>query len=203
SPSIGIPQLAACLLIGYLFFRWYNSSPPSTSSAAGPVSSSSALRRPPTAQDLARLQQRAEIVHGMFPQISLSSIKWELQKNGGSVEITTEKILAQGFLPEPPAPVNQDGSAPRSRAPTPAGGAASSSSSSPKPYTDLITRYNLADKLAALSSADEVTAQGRGRASAWSQDKQERQALLQKRREEMILKARRKLEGQVEKEKAS
>ncbi|KAF8457792.1 hypothetical protein BGX38DRAFT_1157446 [Terfezia claveryi] len=186
SPSIGIPQLAACLLIGYLFFRWYNSSPPSTSSAAGPASSS-ALRRPPTAQDLARLQQRAEIVHGMFPQISLSSIKWELQKNGGIVEITTEKILAQGFLPEPPAPVNQVGSAP----------------SSPKPYTDLITRYNLADKLAALSSADEVTTQGGGRASAWSQDKQERQALLKKRREEMILKARRKLEGQVEKEKAS
>ena len=103
SPSIGIPQLAACLLIGYLFFRWYNSSPPPASSATGSASSSAAAaahRRPPTAQDLARLQQRAEVVHGMFPQISLSAIKWELQKNGGSVEITTEKILAQGFLPE-------------------------------------------------------------------------------------------------------
>lgn len=102
SPGIGIPQLAACLLIGYLFFRWYNSSTPPPSSNTGSMSSSTAAahRRPLTTQDLARLQQRVEIVHGMFPQISLSSIKWELQKNGGSVEITTEKILAQGFLPE-------------------------------------------------------------------------------------------------------
>lgn len=61
----------------------------------------------------------------------------------------------------------------------------------------------MADKLAASSSEDEATAQGRGKASAWSQDKQERQALLQKRREEMVLKARRKLEEQVGKEKAS
>ncbi|KAF8429530.1 hypothetical protein EV426DRAFT_713451 [Tirmania nivea] len=209
SPGIGIPQLAACLLIGYLFFRWYNSSPPPTSSGTGSTTSTTAAhRRPPPAQDFARLQQRAEIVHGMFPQISMSSIKWELQKNGGSVEITTEKILAQGYLPEPPAPVNQAGSAPRSRAPTPAGGAVAgavagavgSSSSTPKPYTDLITRYNLADKLAASSSDDEVTAQGRGKASSWSQDKQERQALLQKRRDDMVLKARRKLEEKVEKE---
>lgn len=103
SPGIGIPQLAACLLIGYLFFRWYNSSSPPASSDTGSASSSvaaAAPRRPPTAQDFARLEQRAEIVHGMFPQISLSSIKWELQKNRGSVEVTTEKILEQGFLPE-------------------------------------------------------------------------------------------------------
>lgn len=216
SPGIGIPQLAACLLIGYLFFRWYNSSPPPASSDTGSAPSSTAIaatRRPPSAHDLARLQQRAEIVHGMFPQVSLSSIKWELQKNGGSVEITTEKILAQGFLPEPPVPANQAGSAPRSRVPTPAAGAtagpaggAASSSSTPKPYTDLITRYNLSDKLAASSSKqadEEEAAQGRGKASAWSQNKDERQALLQRRREEMILKARRKLEEQVGKEKAS
>lgn len=103
SPGIGFPQLAACLLIGYLFFRWYNSSPPPPNTGTEFTSSSTAAvasRRPLSAQDLARLQNRAEIVHGMFPQISLSSIKWELQKNGGSVEITTEKILAQGFLPE-------------------------------------------------------------------------------------------------------
>lgn len=97
SPGIGIPQLAACLLIGYLFFRWYSSTPPPPNA---PAPTPPAASRRPTAHELARLQQRAEVVRGMFPQISLSAIKWELQKNGGSVEITTEKILAQGFLPE-------------------------------------------------------------------------------------------------------
>jgi coupling of ubiquitin conjugation to ER degradation protein 1 len=37
---------------------------------------------------------------------------------------------------------------------------------------------------------------------AWSQNKGERQALLQKRREEMILSARRKMEEKLEKERA-
>lgn len=101
SLGIGIPQLAVCLLIGYLFFRWRSSTPPPpTAPASTPSAATPAASRRPTAHELARLQQRVEVVHGMFPQISLSAIKWELQKNGGSVEITTEKILAQGFLPE-------------------------------------------------------------------------------------------------------
>lgn len=73
--------------------------PPNAPTPTPSVATPSASRRL-TAHELARLQQRAEVVRGMFPQISLNAIKWELQKNGGSVEITTEKILAQGFLPE-------------------------------------------------------------------------------------------------------
>ena len=42
----------------------------------------------------------------------------------------------------------------------------------------------------------------RGKSPAWSQNKAERQALLQKRREDMILKARRRVEAEKEKERA-
>ena len=73
---------------------------------------------------------------------------------------------------------------------------------------DLITRYNLRAKLAEEASKDSVpegvdeqlslgNAGRQKQGQAWSQNKAERQALLQKRREEMILAARRKMEAKV------
>lgn len=68
--------------------------------------------------------------------------------------------------------------------------ASTPSSSQPKPaHPDLITRYNLASKL----GQDPVESSSQGK-QGWSQNKNERQALLQRRREEMILSARRKME---------
>jgi len=63
---------------------------------------------------------------------------------------------------------------------------------------DLITRYNLASKIANEANSDnsEITSTTGGK-SGWSQNKNERQALLQKRREEMILVARRKMQAKV------
>lgn len=71
---------------------------------------------------------------------------------------------------------------------------------------DLITRYNLKSKLAEESSRaelsqsleEEMTPAGKQKpGQAWSSNKAERQALLQKRRDEMILAARRKMEAKV------
>lgn len=85
-------------------------------------------------------------------------------------------------------------SPPASRTPTAAPGA----SSAPKPSKpDLITRYNLASK---LEQVEEVSEE-KPKAKAWSADRNERQANLQRRREEMILAARRKMEA-AEKGKA-
>jgi coupling of ubiquitin conjugation to ER degradation protein 1 len=65
---------------------------------------------------------------------------------------------------------------------------------------DLITRYNLAAKVANADSEGEGPAENTNTAagkSAWSSNKNERQALLQKRREEMILAARRKMQAKL------
>jgi coupling of ubiquitin conjugation to ER degradation protein 1 len=65
---------------------------------------------------------------------------------------------------------------------------------------DLITRYNLASKVASAELAGEGTSGTAGTPagkSAWSPNKNERQALLQKRREEMILAARRKMQAKL------
>lgn len=100
----------------------------------------------------------------------------------------------QTFQPPPPptAPAQQ---------------AASQTTSAPadsKPATpDLITRYHLQDKLASTSTEPQETEPGKG-AKGWSSNKEERQSLLQKRRDQMILEARRKMEAKIaaEKEKA-
>ena len=68
---------------------------------------------------------------------------------------------------------------------------------------DLITRYHLQDKLATAAAESQETETGK--AKGWSQNKEERQSLLQRRRDQMILEARRKMEAkiQAEKEKAA
>jgi coupling of ubiquitin conjugation to ER degradation protein 1 len=62
-------------------------------------------------------------------------------------------------------------------------------------YPDLITRYNLTARVS--SGEDAEIASSGARRHGWSQNKNERQALLQKRREEMILAARRKMQEKV------
>ena len=69
---------------------------------------------------------------------------------------------------------------------------------------DLITRYNLKDKVNAPVTQEESsrTPPG-GNGKAWSSNKDERQSLLQKRRDQMILEARRKMEAKIAAEKAA
>jgi coupling of ubiquitin conjugation to ER degradation protein 1 len=68
---------------------------------------------------------------------------------------------------------------------------------------DLITRYKLHDKIAAGGEAESTgsapTAPGK---KAWSSNKEERQSLLQRRRDDMVLEARRKMEAKMAAEKA-
>lgn len=71
-------------------------------------------------------------------------------------------------------------------------------------HPDLITRYNLASRISAASQPEGAAPEEEEASKpqvTWSQSKAERQALLQKRREDMVLAARRKME-QRERERA-
>jgi coupling of ubiquitin conjugation to ER degradation protein 1 len=72
-------------------------------------------------------------------------------------------------------------------------------------HPDLITRYNLSSKLTQSPEtppdSDSAPESGKKPKQAWSNNKNERQALLQKRREDMILAARRKMEEAEKKAK--
>jgi len=94
----------------------------------------------------------------------------------------------QSFQPPLPVPAS-------SAAPT------ASSNTGTVQTPDLITRYNLKSKIAEDAAAEEERVEEvKKKGQAWSQNKAERQALLQRRREEMILKARRQMESRVAKE---
>jgi coupling of ubiquitin conjugation to ER degradation protein 1 len=69
---------------------------------------------------------------------------------------------------------------------------------------DLITRYNLQEKLASSPAEPQEPESTKPGSKGWSANKDERQSLLQKRRDQMILEARRKMEAKIaaEKEKA-
>lgn len=141
----------------------------------------------------------------MFPQVSRRSVMWDLQRNGGNVVATTERILSGRGLEVPPQSFQP---------PLPVPTSSATSTASPaqaKPLQpDLITRYNLKAKLAEEGSKSEASVEEevstpigkQKQGQAWSANKGERQALLQRRREEMIMAARKKMEAKLAAEAA-
>ncbi|MCJ1460727.1 hypothetical protein MMC28_011109 [Mycoblastus sanguinarius] len=188
--TLSIPSLVLLAVVTAIAVRYFFFTNPSTTP-------------PPRPNQRAANPADVEQISAMFPQIGRREIIWDLQRNGGSVAATTERILGRGTLDQPP---------PSFQPPIPASTTPSTASTRPghtKPeHVDLITRYNLASKLSSPPSiSSEEGARGEGNSTAaaqaqtWSNNKSERHALLQRRREEMILNARRKLE-EKDKEKA-
>jgi coupling of ubiquitin conjugation to ER degradation protein 1 len=187
--SINIPQVLVFLVVSFLAVRWYFSKPSAAGTRAAPHQSTARI-------NTAHVDQIAQ----MFPQLSRRDIMWDLQRNGSNVAATTERALSGRGLDavsaNPFAKIynyTDDGKAPPSFNPVlprPAAAPARATPAAAKPsQPDLITRYNLSSKLAQVEEPQP-------KAKAWSQDRNERQANLQRRREEMILAARRKLEQQ-------
>ncbi|ESZ90531.1 hypothetical protein SBOR_9080 [Sclerotinia borealis F-4128] len=211
--TVNIPQLIIIILVGAFAIRYLFFSGTNTATSGANRNSANNIRA--READVERIQQ-------MFPQVSRRSIMWDLQRNGGNVVATTERILSgrgleviyplsmASYVP----PLTHTTKPPQSFQPplpvTPTASSASVQSSKPI-QPDLITRYNLRAKLAeeqvekreaealAASETESKNNQG-GKVQAWSSNKNERQALLQKRREEMILAARRKMEARVAEE---
>ncbi|GJN66859.1 hypothetical protein PLIIFM63780_004329 [Purpureocillium lilacinum] len=190
--QISLPYLAVILVVSGLIIRYlFFSGPPVPRATRSPEAF---LRSREAAVE--RIQQ-------MFPQAERRSILWDLQRNGGNIQNTTERILA-GRLETPPVTFQP---------PPPPGQAASSSSSASvtrqpeKPaQPDLISRYNLKEKIQAGSPAEDAgdaEADKAKKSKGWSSNRDERQASLQRRRDEMILAARRKMEAKIAAEKAT
>ncbi|CAI6337405.1 unnamed protein product [Periconia digitata] len=185
--TLNIPSILVFIIVTVLAVRWYTRSNTATSNNPQASSTTGATVRINAAQ--------VEQISQMFPQLQRRSIAWELHRNGGNVAAVTEKVLSGRSLETPPpsftlpTPLRSTTNTPTSRTPTPAAKAVS------KP--DLISRYNLSSKLAnSASETSATTSEGEQpvKPKAWSQDRNERQSNLQRRREEMILAARRKME---------
>jgi len=187
--QISLPYFVAILVVSGLIIRYLFFSGPQVRQST---------RSPETF--LRSREVAVERIQQMFPQADRRSILWDLQRNGGNIQNTTERILA-GRLETPPITFQP---------PPPPGQPASGASSATatrqpeKPaQPDLITRYKLRNKLDTEGSKEEEEEEedkkkGRG----WSSNREERQVSLQKRRDEMILEARRKMAAKMAAEKA-
>ena len=79
-----LPQLLVVLILGFLVIRWiFFSSTPSSQSPRGHAAGRSRVNP-------AQVEQVAQ----MFPQLDRRDIMWDLQRNGGNVQATTERILS-------------------------------------------------------------------------------------------------------------
>lgn len=81
-PSLNIPSLLTLAVVSYFVLRWFFNR--DDNPAAGGRG-----RGRGNAVDPASVAQIAQ----MFPQMSTRDIMWDLQRNGGSVSATTERIL--------------------------------------------------------------------------------------------------------------
>jgi len=176
--TLSIPSLIFVAVLGFFAIRYFMSS--RSASSASRTSTRGRRINPDQVEHIAQ----------MFPQLSRRDIVWDLQRNGGSVAATTERILTGHGLETPPQSFQPEIPAPS----TPVASATTSAPAKP-PNPDLITKYNLQSKLRtdqAETSAMESSPNAGG--SGWSANKTERQQMLQRRRDEMILAARRKME---------
>ncbi|KXX75451.1 CUE domain-containing protein 4, mitochondrial [Madurella mycetomatis] len=198
--QINVPSLVVILVLSGLIIRYLFFSP--ASSGTGTPSSSRGGTRNDQAALMRSRELAAERILQMFPQVDRRAVLWDLQRTGGNITATTERIL-RGRLEtppvtfQPPPPPDSDNNR--------AAGQGSKPVDQPT-HPDLITRYNLKDKLnapAAESGSSGAEANGKGNGKGWSTNRDERQSLLQKRRDQMILEARRKMEAKIAAEKAA
>jgi coupling of ubiquitin conjugation to ER degradation protein 1 len=76
--TINIPQLLLVLVLGGIVIRWFFFSGTPTRSSTNHAGVREA--------DVETIQQ-------MFPQLDRRTIMWDLQRNGGNVAATTDRIL--------------------------------------------------------------------------------------------------------------
>jgi CUE domain len=79
--SLSIPSLAFVAFLSFFIIRYFISSRSNDSATS---------RRAGQRFTGAQVEQLAQ----MFPQLSRRDIMWDLQRNGGSVAATTERVLA-------------------------------------------------------------------------------------------------------------
>lgn len=81
-PSLNIPSLLTLAVVSYFVIRWFLNRDGSAGAGGG-------RSRTRGVVDPAQVEQISQ----MFPQLSTRDIMWDLQRNGGNVAATTERIL--------------------------------------------------------------------------------------------------------------
>lgn len=167
----------ATLVVAFVFLRWLIAPIPQSVPAEFnlpdlEVTAQNTLASRPSSRVRNRpvTASMIEVVQAIGPQLTVSQITYSLQRTG-SVEASVEEYMENGTLPFPPGE-------------TPVVAQAHNVKPAGEPKT-LLEKYGLSESEAVSEEAI---------AGKWGKDKSERVLLLQKRREEMILRARKRME---------
>ena len=91
--TVSVPTLIICGVILFFTVRYfYNSSSTSSITSSSYPSSSGGRQRRPVPWE------KIETVTTMFPQLQPRDVEYDLLRNGGSVQATTETVLRAGGL---------------------------------------------------------------------------------------------------------
>lgn len=175
------------LLIAFIFLRWLIS--PIPHSVAGEFNLPDPDTTPMEDSNNRQVRRRVtravnqsmiEVVQAIGPQLTISQIRYSLERTG-SVEATVEEYIGQGDLPFPPdeTPVRRSVEA---QVATP---------SSSVPSLNLLEKYNVKVLNATAGEVDTENLE------KWGRDKEERLSILQRRKENMIMRARRRMEASL------
>ncbi|CAO3609043.1 unnamed protein product [Cunninghamella blakesleeana] len=137
-------------------------------------------RRTPARRTHRVTPQMIEMVRAMFPDIPVAAIQADLQRTG-SVETTVDNALRDGGLPMPaiPTPPSQPGSPSLNNT-------SSSSSRKTTNHGSLLQRYKIDSQSLNEEKLEEPP-------RVWEASAEKRQEMLKKRKEFMVLQARKKL----------
>ncbi|PVU91880.1 hypothetical protein BB559_003943 [Furculomyces boomerangus] len=131
---------------------------------------------PPRVARFSVRENHVQEIKAMFPDLDEASIRYDLSKTG-SIQVTTEKILRIGSLPNPPIQREQQNP---SRNTDELSG---SSTALKKDSTNLLNRYNIDNKIESNVSTQPPE-------NKWETDPQKRAETFNKRKQFMVLEAR-------------
>jgi len=182
--------------VGILFFvgRWLLGSGNGSSSRQRP----NPPPNPPSNRRRQVPEASIEQIRSMFPQVSVAAARYDLERTG-SIETTTERVLRDGYLADPPAGYYPDLVA----ASTSVDAALAPSRRNANEPPSLIVRLGLQSRIEDDIVPTEIQTtpiiKGKGKAMTWAPSAEDREKALKERKAKMVLEARRQL---LEKEQA-
>lgn len=90
--EINVPSLVLVLVVSGLIIRYLFFSAPTDGTAAGAGGSGRAAAG--RGGDVRAREAAVERIQQMFPQVDRRTILWDLQRTGGNLTATTDRILA-------------------------------------------------------------------------------------------------------------
>ncbi|GEQ66515.1 hypothetical protein JCM33374_g178 [Metschnikowia sp. JCM 33374] len=168
------------LALALIILRWFIS--PIPQSVPDEFNIPDPARQSPVSSSYPRQRRQVtdsmiEIVQAIGPHLSVSQIKYSLEKSG-SVEATVEALMENGTLPFPPGEESAEPSTPEVNR---SDGDSKTSSKS------LLEKYDL----------DAEENESTGTDAKWGKDENERVSFLHKRKAEMILRARKNMKESI------